>query len=169
MSKPRKSSSASRSSRPTTTTQRWRSPASVPPDTRSRSANLPATHERTALQKHLTKGNENGGKQPKRQEHHQESHEEGGIAPPPARERGGRGKRRARDDCQDAGSGSRPGRAAPCDHQSQRASPLAETLVRDARVCQGRQGRLLLPKRAEVQDEIRDVRLHARGEPRRRC
>jgi hypothetical protein len=37
---------------------------------------------------------------------------------------------------------------APCDHQSQRASPLAENLVRDARVCQGRQGRLLLPKRA---------------------
>src|SRR5947209_6646389 len=52
MSKPRKSSLASRSSRPTTTTQRWQSPVHVPPDTRSRSANLPATHERTALQKH---------------------------------------------------------------------------------------------------------------------
>ena len=37
-----------------------------------------------------------------------------------------------------------------------------------ARVCQGRQGRLLLPKRAEVQNEVRDARLHARGEPRRR-
>ena len=33
------------------------------------------------------------------------------------------------------------------------------TLVRDARVCQGRQGRLLLPKRAEVQNEVRDARL----------
>src|SRR5207253_1461659 len=48
------------------------------------------------------------------------------------------------------------------------ASPLVETLVRDARVCQERQGRLLLPKRAEVQHEIRDVRLQRRGEPRRR-
>src|SRR5208337_2359439 len=38
----------------------------------------------------------------------------------------------------------------------------------DARVCQGRQGRLLLPKRAEVQNEVRDVRLHAQREPRRR-
>ena len=37
-----------------------------------------------------------------------------------------------------------------------------KTLVRDARVCQGRQGRLLLPKRAEVQDEVRDVRLQRR-------
>src|SRR5438093_140115 len=49
-----------------------------------------------------------------------------------------------------------------------RASPLAENLVRDARVCQGRQGRLLLPKRAEVQNEVRDVRLQRQGEPRRR-
>ena len=40
---------------------------------------------------------------------------------------GGRGKRRAREDRRDAGTGSRHGRAAPCDHQSQRASPLAET------------------------------------------
>ncbi|HTP30164.1 MAG TPA: hypothetical protein VMK12_31470, partial [Anaeromyxobacteraceae bacterium] len=47
----------------------------------------------------------------------------------------------------------RPRRAPPCHHQSQRAGLLAETLVRDARVCQGWQGRLLLPKRAEIQDE----------------
>ncbi len=40
-----------------------------------------------------------------------------------------------------------------------RASPHAENLVRDACICQGRQCRLLLPKRSEVQDEIRDVRL----------
>jgi len=33
------------------------------------------------------------------------------------------------------GTGSRHRRAAPCCHQSQHASPLAETLVRDARVC----------------------------------
>src|SRR5581483_10514246 len=37
-----------------------------------------------------------------------------------------------------------------------------------ARVRPGRQGRLLLPERAEVQDAVRDVRLQRRGEPRRR-
>src|SRR5438034_1511823 len=36
-----------------------------------------------------------------------------------------------------------------------------------ARVCQGRQGRLLLPGSGEVQDEVRDVRLQRQGEPRR--
>src|SRR4051812_7288865 len=46
--------------------------------------------------------------------------------------------------------------AAPCDRQNWRARPLAEDLVGDARVCQGRQGRLLLPARAEVQNEVRD-------------
>ena len=44
---------------------------------------------------------------------------------------------------------------------------VAENLVRDARVRPGRQGRLLLPERAEVQDEVRDVRLQRRGESRR--
>src|SRR5438874_103258 len=48
MSKPRRSSSVSGSSRPRTTTPRWRSPGPVRPATRSRSGNLPATHERTA-------------------------------------------------------------------------------------------------------------------------
>ena len=43
-----------------------------------------------------------------------------------------------------------------------------KTLVRDARVCQGRQDRLLLPMRAEVQHEVRDARLQRHGEPRRR-
>ena len=43
-----------------------------------------------------------------------------------------------------------------------------ENLVRDARVRQGRQCRLLLPKRAQVQGEIRDVRLQRQSEPRRR-
>ena len=81
---------------------------------------------------------------------------------------GGWGKRRACGDRRDGGTRSRHGHAAPCDHQSQRADPLAEDLVRDARVCEGWQGRLLLPKRAEVQNEVRDVRLQRRGEPRRR-
>jgi hypothetical protein len=58
--------------------------------------------------------------------------------------------------------------AAPCDHRSHRARPVAENLVRHARVCQERQGRLLPPKCAEVQIEGRDVRLQRRGEPRRR-
>jgi hypothetical protein len=53
-------------------------------------------------------------------------------------------------------------------HQSQRASPLVENLVRDARVCQGWQGRLFLPKRTEVQHEVCDVRLQRHGKPRRR-
>src|SRR3989442_2392957 len=93
---------------------------------------------------------------------------EGIRGPRPARGQGGWGKRLAREDRGDAGTGSRYGQAAPCGHQSQRAGPLAEDLVRDARVCQGRQGRLLLPERAEVQDEVRDVRLQRRGEARRR-
>src|SRR5215216_4675562 len=92
-----------------------------------------------------------------------------GSAPRPARGQGGRGERRAREDRRDVGTGSRHGRAAPCHHQGKRASPLAENLVRDARVRQqGRQGRLLLPKRAEVQLEVRDARLQRPGEPRRR-
>src|SRR5262249_4544918 len=96
------------------------------------------------------------------QEHHRDRQEVQGIhgrgtsrdegAPPRAEGgahgQGGRGKRRAREDRRDAGTGSRHGQAVPCNHQSQRASPLAETLVRDARVCQRRQGRLLLPKLA---------------------
>ena len=49
----------------------------------------------------------------------------------------------------------------------QRPRPLAENLVRDARLRQGRQGPLLLQARGEVQDEIRDVRLQRQGEPRR--
>ncbi|CAA9552636.1 MAG: FIG00868433: hypothetical protein, partial [uncultured Thermomicrobiales bacterium] len=93
---------------------------------------------------------------------------EGGPAPRFAREPGGRGERRAREDRRDAGTGPRPGRAAPRDRQGQRAIPLAQTLVRDARLCQGRQGRLLLPVRGQVQRAVRDVRLQRHGEPRRR-
>src|SRR5262249_26846517 len=66
----------------------------------------------------------------------------------------------------DAGVGSRHGRATPRPHQGQRAGARAEDLVRHARLRQGRQGRLLLPKRREVQGEIRDVRLQRQGEPR---
>ena len=38
-----------------------------------------------------------------------------------------------------------------------RACPLAEDVVRNARICQGRQGRLMLQERGEVQVEVRDV------------
>ena len=48
------------------------------------------------------------------------------------------------------------------------ASALAETLVGDARLRQGRQRHLLLPERAEVQVEICDVGFQRQGEPRRR-
>src|SRR5437867_7504043 len=84
------------------------------------------------------------------------------------REQGGGGKRRAREDRRNGGLGSRHGQAGPRDRQSQRAGPLAKTLVRDARVLQGRQGRLLLPRRAEVQEQVRDGWLQRRGESRRR-
>jgi hypothetical protein len=43
-----------------------------------------------------------------------------------------------------------------------------ETLVRNARLCRGRQARLPLPACAEVQDEVRDTRLQRQCEPRRR-
>src|SRR5439155_2067319 len=84
------------------------------------------------------------------------------------REQGGGRKRPAREDRRNGGLGSRHGQAGPRDRQSQRARPLAEALVRDARVLQGRQGRLLLPGRAEVQEQVRDVWLQRRGESRRR-
>src|SRR5207253_501395 len=72
MPKPRKSSPASGSSRPTTTTQRWRSSVSVLPllrarGGRSRSAKWPATHERTALQKRLERFAPGLSTNPKRQ------------------------------------------------------------------------------------------------------
>ena len=47
-------------------------------------------------------------------------------------------------------------------------SSLTETLVRNARLCQGREDRVLLPKRAEVQHAVRDTRLQRYGEHRRR-
>ena len=43
--------------------------------------------------------------------------------------------------------------------EGQRARTLAENLVRNARLCQGRQGGLLLPKCTEIQNEIRYARL----------
>jgi hypothetical protein len=54
-----------------------------------------------------------------------------------ARRRGERGERGPRKDRPATAAGSRHGRAAPCDHQSQRASPLVENLVRDARLKAG--------------------------------
>ena len=68
----------------------------------------------------------------------------------------------------EGGAGTRHGHEAACDHKSQRASSLAENLVRDARVCQAREGRLLLSKRAEVQDKVREARIQRPVEPRRR-
>jgi len=47
------------------------------------------------------------------------------------------------------------------------AGPLAETLVRDARLCQGRQRRLLFQDAAKFQGEVRDARLRRQGEARR--
>src|SRR5712671_4362721 len=94
MSKPRKSSSASRSFRPTTMTQRWRSPVRVRPATRSRSARWPATHERTrfgAIERKGTKYDQEG------QEHHQAAREEGRIH--------GRGTYRDEGACQRVESG----------------------------------------------------------------
>src|SRR5216683_1446419 len=58
--------------------------------------------------------------------------------------------------------------ADKADGESAVLAKIAETLVRHARVCEGRQDRLLLPTRAEVQDEVRDDRLQRRGAPRRR-
>ena len=75
---------------------------------------------------------------------------------------GGRGKRRARQDRRDAGTGPVHGRTAPCNHQRPARRPLTENLVRDARVCKGRQGRLLLPECAEVQNEVLDLRFQRR-------
>src|SRR5713101_8336498 len=72
------------------------------------------------------------------------------------------------EDRRDVGTRSRHGQAAPCRDQSQRADALAENLVRDACICQGRQGCLLLPEWAEVQIEIRDVRFPRFCQPRRR-
>ena len=54
-------------------------------------------------------------------------------------------------------------RSSPPAHQSSR-----QDLVRDARVRQGRQGRLLLHAGAEVQHAVCDVRLQRHGESRRR-
>ena len=80
---------------------------------------------------------------------------------------GGQGKRSAPRRSPRCRNRIAPRRAAPGDHQSQRAS-LAETLVRDARVCQGGARSSASSKRAEVQLEVRDVRLQRHREPRRR-
>src|SRR4029079_16412792 len=47
--------------------------------------------------------------------------------------------------------------------------PQVENLVRDAGLYEGRQGRLLLQERGQVQVAVRDARLQRQGEPRRRC
>jgi hypothetical protein len=45
---------------------------------------------------------------------------------------------------------------------------LHAIITATAPALEGRQDRLLLPERAEIQIEVRDTRLHARSEPRRR-
>ena len=57
----------------------------------------------------------------------------------PGADKARKGKCGARGARRDAATGSRPWRAAPCDHQSQCARPRAKNLVRDARVRPGRQ------------------------------
>src|SRR5919197_3867328 len=79
----------------------------------------------------------------------------------------GRGKRGALRACGDVPQGSRPRRADPRHRQGRGARAHAEDVVRDARVCQGRQGRLLLPERNKVQGPLRDIRLQRQREPRR--
>src|SRR5262245_57360303 len=66
-----------------------------------------------------------------------------------------------------AGNGSHDGRADPCHREGRFAGHLAANVVRDARVRQGRQRRLLLPAGAEVQAEVRDAGLQRQGEARR--
>src|SRR5215472_579866 len=56
-------------------------------------------------------------------------------------------------------------RAGDADGESDVLAKIAEMPVRDARVRQGRQYRLPLPERAEVQDEVRDLGLQRQGEP----
>ena len=58
-------------------------------------------------------------------------------------------KRGAREDRRDAGLRSRHGRADPRDRQGHRAGAHAQDLVRDARVRQGRQGRLFTSRSAQ--------------------
>src|SRR6187551_2198075 len=79
----------------------------------------------------------------------------------------GRGERRAGSIRQDVGARPRPGQADPRARQEERSGPVTENVVRDAGVReQGRQGRLLLPRRREVQGEVRDARLQRQREPR---
>ena len=92
----------------------------------------------------------------------------------PASERPPRGvaratsRPRARSDLkekhrQDARRRPRHGRADPRHRHERRAGALAQDVLRDAGVRQGRQGDLLLPGQVEVQGPLLDLRLPARG------
>ena len=92
-------------------------------------------------------------------------------ARPRAEGRGPESRRRgntARKGRRDEGIGSRDGREAPRDRQEERPGADAQDLVRDAGLREGGQGPLLLPERRQVRLALRVVRLHGRGEPRRR-
>ena len=81
---------------------------------------------------------------------------------------GGRRKRRAGEDRRDAGAGPRHGDADPCSRHGQRTGPRRRERGTGCPPIQGRQGRLLLPERAQVQRALRHARLQRRGEPGRR-
>ena len=127
MSKAAKSSLASALSRPTTTMKRSRSLGNVRPGTRSRSANWLATPERAVLENQITKGSERWLRESACQGPDQAGREEGKCAPPTARRQGRRRECRARTDRRDAGVRSRPGRAVPCNRQSQRQPSLRDS------------------------------------------
>jgi len=61
---------------------------------------------------------------------------------------------RAREDRRDADRIAPMGRAAPCGHQSQRASTHARLWYGMPAYYPGRQRHLLLPEQREVQDEV---------------
>jgi hypothetical protein len=57
----------------------------------------------------------------------------------------------------------RKGEENPRDREGGRPRTHPNDLVRDAGLCQRRQGHLLVPRRCEVQDEVRDIGLQRQG------
>src|SRR4029079_15951636 len=91
-----------------------------------------------------------------------ESRDEG--ARPRAEGCRGRGKRCTGRAGRDVAQGSRARQTVSRDRHRERPRTQAEDVVRDAGVCEGRQGRLLLPQRREVQGALRDVRFQRQRE-----
>ena len=128
------------------------------------------THERSTMST-TTKGKKSSAKSTKKKEGF--TAEEKAAMRARARElkdSDGRGKRRARRDRRDVAEGSRPRQAAPCARQGATAPDLSpKTWYGMPAYANGRQGRLLLPQRGEVQGEVRDARLQRQREARRRA